>query len=97
MLRNDRPTERLTAVIEHGESSFETLHPGKGTYRYDPAMRCQGRLGPQTMTAMATGNSSGVAKQIRRISPEDAVAVVNIHWLPVRVAVTGLTASAVSP
>lgn len=36
-------------------------------------------LGPQTITAVALDNSTGVAKQLRLNVPENAIAYVNVH------------------
>ncbi len=36
-------------------------------------------LGPQTIAAVAVDESAGVAKQIRWVGPDNAVALVDIH------------------
>lgn len=36
-------------------------------------------LGPLTIVTVAVDNSSGMAKQIRWVAPDNTVAVVNIH------------------
>ncbi len=66
---------RLMVFVGHTPAQYANAQRAAGNWEE----RRHVGLGPQTIAAVAVDESAGVAKQIRWVGPDNAVALVDIH------------------